>query len=685
MSRADSIGLFWEDDSKQRSKLRRSPEFWGIMPMIPETGWRPPSDFPNLSAAKVISFDTETWDPELNEAGPGWGRGKGHIIGASIAVEDGTSWYFPMRHGIVNGKQMLSPEHAAMNMDPEAVLRYLDHVLHDNRPKVGANLIYDVGWLNWEGVRVGGKLSDIQFAEALLDSEAPNVGLDELAYKYLGIGKETEDLYEWLACWNRKKAGSAQREWLYATPPVLAGPYAEADAALPLKVIEKQWSAMHTRGVLDLFDLECRLIPLLVKMRMKGAPVSVTRAEKVYDDLSKRLEDVEGRLTAVAGRAVNPGSPKSMEDAFRALGIPIPKKVSKVTGLEAVSFDKKILSGIDHPFVNIVTEHRELLKVRDTFIKSYIIEKNIKGRIHCEFHPLKSEGSGTRSGRFASRSPNLQNIPVRTAEGKLVREAFDGTLYGLRWRSYDYSSIEYRLLANYAVGVGAEEVRAIYAKDPTADYHKIVGDLIAKLTGLVLERGKVKTINFGIIYGMALNALATALGLTKPAAKKLLDDYHAAAPYARATMDMCANEVHTTGMVRTVLNRASDFNAWGAKDWQEEGRKSYPYAVACQKYGRYNIERQHTHKALNRKLQGSAADVMKKAMVDAYEAGLFEEHACGIPILTVHDELDFEDKGDLDNPAWEELKHVMEHCMDHLLRVPLLVDGGYGETWADAH
>jgi DNA polymerase-1 len=256
-------------------------------------------------------------------------------------------------------------------------------------------------------------------------------------------------------------------------------------------------------------------------------------------------------------------------------------------------------------------------------------------------------------------------------------------VFGGRWRAYDYSSIEYRLLAHFAVGRGAQEVRAIFAKDPKADYHAIVGELIRTLTGLDLPRGKVKTINFGIIYGMALNALATALHIPKDEAAKLMEDYHAAAPYARATMDECANEVHRTGMVRTIMNRASDFNAWGSKEWQAAGREALSYEAACRKYGMFNIERQHTHKALNRKLQGSAADVMKKAMVDCWESGLFHDSACGVPILTVHDELDFEDLGDLDNPAWDHMQRTMESTLSERLSVPLLVDGGYGDTWKD--
>lgn len=684
--KAELDGLFYKDSAKIRTKLKRSPGFWGQMPHIPDTGWRPVTEFPNLSSAKVIGFDTETYDPELTDAGPGWGRGKGHIVGVSLAVEDGSSWYFPIRHGIMpDGKQIFTPEHASMNMDPDQVFRYLQHTLNTPIPKVGANVIYDVGWLNWEGVSVGGKIYDVQFAEALLNSETPSVALEDLARRYLSLGKDSEELYEWLSRWNGKAANSAQRANLYVTPPCLAGPYGEGDASLPIKILEKQWSAMNEKGVLNLFDLECRTIPLLVKMRLKGAPVNVEKAEKVYKDLGLRAGGVLKQVNEIAGMEVSPNSPQNMERAFKHLSLPVPTKISKTTGEETVSFDKKLISAIDHPFTKLVLEYKGLLKVKDTFVKSYIMDKNVGGRVYCTFHPLKSDRGGTRSGRFASSDPNLQNIPVRTDEGKLVRSIFDGTIFGHRWRSFDYSSVEYRLLVHFAVGPGADEVRALFNNDPTLDYHQIVADLINAATNLGIQRGPAKTINFGIVYGMSSPALAAALGLVMSEAQKLLNSYHQAIPYAKETMNACADEVDSTGMVRTILNRASDFNKWERIGWHDEGRVMLSYEAACTKWGRFNIQRSEKHKALNRKLQGSAADIMKLAMVMAYEGGLFDDDACGIPSLTVHDELDFEDQGDLDNPAWDELKHLMENCAAGLLKVPLVVDGGHAPTWADAH
>jgi len=683
--RDDAVGLFWQEVPKVKGKGSRGPKERGPMPPIPVTGWSPPKEFPNLSAAKVIGLDLETYDPELTKAGPGWGRGSGHIIGASLSVSDGTSWYFPIKHGIEDGKQVLPPEEAAMNMNPDNVLKFLNEVLRGSAPKVGANLIYDIGWLNWENVAVGGKKYDVQFAEALLNSETPDVSLDSLGERYLGIGKETSMLYDWLARWCGGAVNDRQRKNLYLSPPSLAGPYAEGDASLPIRILSAQWPHMAQRGVVDLFDLECRLIPLLVKMRMKGAPIRVDKAEQVHEQLGERLVGIEKRLTDMAGQPVNPSAPESVKRAFINIGLDPTTKKDK-DGTVKMSFDKARLKTVNHPLAHEILEWRKLTKVRDTFIDAYLLKKHVNGRVYGSFHPLKNDASGARSGRFSSSDPNLQNIPVRSEEGRLVREAFGvDPATGGRWRSFDYSSIEYRLLVHFAVGPGSEEVRQMFRKDPTIDYHQLVQQLIHKITALELERTSVKNVNFGIIYGMMLNALSALLGIDKKKTKELLDAYHKAIPYAKETMDMCANEVHSTGVVRTILNRASDFTKWGQKGYQQERDMPLSHEAACRKWGMFNVERQETHKALNRKLQGSAADVMKAAMVEAYESGLFDEDACGIPCLTVHDELDFEDLGDLHNPAWHELKRCLEGALSSKLRVPLLVESSYGATWAEAH
>lgn len=680
MSKFDhtQIGLFWEDLPAVKGKRSRER---GSIPEIPVTGWTAPASFPNLSAAKVIGLDTETFDPELKTAGPGWARNNGHIIGASISVEDGSSWYFPIRHGIEEGRQILPEHEAAMNMDPEQVMAFLRHTLGDERPKVGANLIYDIGWLAEENVKVGGRLYDVQFAEALLDSETPGVALDDLGERYLGRGKETNILYDWLSRWCGGLPNEGQRKNLYLSPPSLAGPYAEADASLPIKILEKQWPLMERRGVLELFDLECRLIPLLVAMRRKGVPVNIGKSEQIYETMGAQLEMIEAQLLDMAGQPVNPNASDSIKSAFKRIGIPEPTKKRKKDGQTVVSFDADRLEAVEHPFAGLLLEYKRVAKIRNTFIKSYIMDKHVNGRLHCSFNPLKGDSTGARSGRFSSSDPNLQNIPVRSDIGKLVRDIFE-VQFGHRWVKADYSQIEYRLLAHHAVGEGADELRADYNANPDIDYHEKIGDLILKRTGIELSRRNTKNINFGLIYGMTQPRLAADLGLSPSAGNDLFQNYHRSAPFVKATMEASANEVHRTGTITTLLGRKSDFKMWGPKRYQE-GRPFASYEIACKKWGPYNIERSFTHKAVNRKLQGGAADIMKKAMVDAYEAGLFAEDACGIPLLTVHDELDFEDMNDPNGPWWQEFVRVMENCVPDI-RVPIRIDISTGKTWGSA-
>jgi DNA polymerase-1 len=564
------------------------------------------------------------------------------------------------------------------NMDPETVLRYLSHTLGNSAvPKVGANAIYDVGWLLHEGVDVRGPVYDIQFAEALLDSETPNVALDILAHKYLNVGKTTNALYEWLHEWTGHALNDRIRKWLYMSPPQLAGPYAEDDASLPIKILTAQWPRMVARGVLELFDIECRLIPLLVRMRMQGVPIEVGRAEQVYEEFGTRIVELQQRLRDLTGREVNPAARDSMQAAFDAVGLATPTKTDTKTRETKVSFDKGSLAAIDHPLPALILEHRKLEKVRGTFIKSYLLDKHINGRVYCSFHPLRNDSNGARSGRFASSDPNLQNIPVRTEEGRRVREAF--VARGL-WRSIDYSQIEYRMLAHHAVGDGADALRAQYHADPTTDYHVATQHLVKRRTGLTIDRKPIKNINFGLMYGMSEPKLAMDLGLDAAGAKQLFNAYHDAAPYVKATMDACSAEVHMDGYVETILGRKSDFNRWTYSGRGD--RRNFSFEQACDEWGMSNIERAMAHKALNRKLQGGAADVMKRSMVAAYEAGLFAEDACGMPLLTVHDELDFDDLGDPHRPAWQELQHVMQTAMPQM-RVPVIADVEVGVSWGE--
>lgn len=660
--RFDSIGMFWQDlpTSRKRGEIVRP------MPPIPETGWKAPTDFPNLSAAVVKSLDTETYDPELDQSGPGWARGKGHLVGFSIGAKDALGntgqWYVPLRHSVC-------PEQNVPN--PEAWLRWLADQVKDETPKIGANFIYDLGWLAQEGIQVNGPLFDVQHAEALLDERA-RVALDILAQKYLGENKEGSLLYQWCADFYGGNATDRQRKNIWRAPPSLVGPYGEADAALPLKIIEKQWPLLDKEGLLPLFHMECELMPLLIAMRFAGVAVDVGYTEQLYDDLGKEVDQLNENLKNAVGFHVNVNSGDDLARAFDAHGIPYRR-----TATGKPSFTADFLEEVDHPVGQLVVDIRQREKLRGTFLKSYILDNHVDGMVYGTFNQLRGEKGGTRSGRFSSDSPNLQNIPIRSELGKKIRKAFVSRLG--QWRKYDYSQIEYRFLAHYAVDKGdgsAERLRRSYVDNPDIDYHQYVHDLILEQTGVDLIRGHTKNMNFGLIYGMGEPKLIRSLGITTAKGKELFAAYHNGAPYAKATMEACMAEAQTYGVITTILGRKSRFDLWEPAAWDVKG-VALPYQMALNKYGR--VKRAYSHKALNRRLQGSAADLMKAAMHRCWMDGIFAE--TGVPRLTVHDELDFDDPGGKD-AAFDEMQRVMETAIPNL-RIPVRADYEAGPNWGD--
>lgn len=660
--RNDDVGMFWEDVKQDtaRGQIIRP------MPPIPDTGWVAPKEFPRLDAASALSIDTETYDPELLERGPGWARGKGHIVGVSIAVPEGQSWYFPVRHTI-------QPE---TNLPPEGVFSWLRDTLGNaKQPKVGANLIYDIGWLSEEGVSVVGNLWDVQSAEALLD-ERSQVALENLGEKYLGEGKVTEDVYQWCSDFY---GGSTKdpRKNLWRAPPCLVGPYAQGDAELPFRVLQKQWPLLEAEGLLELFRMECGIIPLLVAMRRAGVSVDIPRAEQTSNALSLRAEIASKKLENLVGFEVNTNAAESIARAFDHLGVAYGKTV---TGKP--SFTKDFLESVEHPVAETIVEIRKLEKLRGTFIESYILNSHVNGKVYGQFHALRGDSGGTRSGRLSSSTPNLQNLPSRDEElAPLVRGVFIPDEGHQAFRRYDYSQIEYRFLIHYAIGPGAEEARALFNNRPDTDYHEMALDLVAPAAGWDIstketrakKRKPVKTINFGLIYGMGVPTLSRRLGLSTRDGKELFAAYHRGVPFASPTMDAAALEASTTGTVTTILGRKSRFDLWEPLNWGED-TLALPYDKAILKYG--SIRRAYTHKALNRRLQGSAADLMKMAMWKCWEGGVFDR--TGVPRLTVHDELDFSDPGGLDD-AFLEMQHILETAIP--LKIPVKADSEIGPDW----
>lgn len=654
MARLDSIGMFWEDIKQEgRSAVIRN------MPEIPDTGWIKPSYLPDLSSAPIIAVDCETYDPDLLTFGPGWARNKGHLVGVSIGVPGGHRWYFPLRHEV----------EPADNWPIEPVLRWLQETLGNPKQfKVGANLTYDVGWLRQEGVIVRGSLLDVQFAEALLN-EISEVALETMAQKYLGEGKDSSLLYRWCSDFYGGPVSGRQRANIYRTPPRLTGPYAESDADLPLRLIEKLWPLLAKENLLGLFQMECDLIYLTIEMRFSGVQIDLGKAEQLRELLLQKENEEKLVLRGLTGFEVNVNASDSLAKAFDTIGLAYGK-----TAKGNASFTKAFLAGIKHPVADSINKIRKLAKLRGTFVESYILESHVNGMVYGQFHQLRSDEGGTRSGRFSSSTPNLQNLPSRDDElAPMVRGLFIPDYGHFQWRRYDYSQIEYRMLIHFAIGEGSDDARRRFNKFPDTDYHEWTQALVLEKTGKDLNRKAIKNINFGLIYGMGIEALSGGLGLSLKDGKMLAKAYHEGVPFAKETMNSCMEEVQLTGKISTILGRCSRFDSWEPVGWNNRTIPvSYDKAILLWR----DIQRAHSHKALNRKLQGSAADLMKKAMWLCWKDGVFD--ATGIPRLTVHDELDFSDPGGKEE-AFEEMRYRMENALP--LSIPVKADGEKGMDW----
>ena len=645
--RHDSEGLFWQDIETVKplrgaSKGAKQKEMRSI-PSIPDTGWRL-REFPNLEGVKQIAIDTETYDPKLFDLGPGWATGEGFVAGISIATED-AAWYYPIGHTL------------GENQDRASVLNFVRAVAQDKKTeKVFANAMYDIGWLSVLGIHTVGGIRDVQIAEPLLDEHARSYSLNALAQKYLGEAKVEDELYHWAARAYGGKPDRKQAGNIWRCPPVLVGPYAEADASLAIQVWNKQKVLLKELDLEALFELESSLIPILFKMRQHGVRIDLSKAKQVDEALSARISHIEKSLDGC-----NIYAAAEVERVAKKRGLSYPTTTTGKPSFRSKWLEENLPE---------IAECRKLTKARDTFIRSYIMESHVHGRIHGQFHPLRSDDSGTVSGRFSSSTPNLQNIPARDPElGPLIRSIFVPDEGHDCWASFDYSQIEYRMLVHYGAGESADLARSQYRTDPSTDFHEFV----STLTGV--PRKEAKGINFGLVYGMGERALASNLGRELAEVKPLFDQYHNTFPFVKDIYNLASQRAASRGYIRTFAGRYARFPVYEPTG-SHDGTEFLEYEQALEKWGP-KIRRAFTHKALNRLLQGSAADLIKMAMVAIDGAGLLEE----VPmLLTVHDELCFSvPLGKKE--VLEEIERVMTSIPG--LRVPLLVDAEFGSSWGN--
>lgn len=631
--RTDNIGFFWEDSSH------------GVMvkPPIKDLGWKPVTDFPNLSSVKRIGFDTETYDPNMDKTGAGWATKTGNVLGFSIATDD-KAWYFPIAH----------KEQSHLNYDKEQCLRWVKDILENpNIEKIGANINYDIGWMLTEGIQIKGKIQDVLTAERVL-LPGFDSSLDSIALRRGFGGKDTNELYEWLRMYTGSKEKDL-RKYIHLAPASYVALYAEKDAILPLQIYDQQKNEFsQDEKLAQVYDLEMRLFPLLLKMRLGGVRVDYEKAHNIKTQLQNEIVDLENTIYKEVGFVPNVNASRSLAELFDKIKVPY-----SFTEKGNPSFSKEFLKSVDHPIVKSIVTIKQNKKLISTFIDGYVFESSIDGKIYTTFNPLKTDEYGAITGRFSSSKPNLQNIPSKGEMGELIRSIFIPHDGFPKWRKYDYSQIEYRCFAHFAVGEGSDGIRSEYQANPFTDYHDKAHDLIHSITGQDLMRKIVKTINFGCLYGLGAESLAYDLGIPLEEAKHILEAYFKALPFVRDTMKFYSNYANKHGEIRTVLGRRTFFDEWEINKFGKQQRKGL-------------------YRSLNYLLQGSAADLMKVAMVTCYEEGLFDK--AGYPMLTVHDELDFSDSGYTDD-VFNQIKHTMENCL--ILKVPLVSDCEIGENWGN--
>lgn len=368
------MGLIWDDTGAKGKRTVFNPR-----PKVPKTGWKLINEFPCLKHAKVICFDVETTDPDIKKFGPGWGRGVGHIIGLAVGTDDGFRRYYPIRH--TDGP----------NCDPQQVLDWASVQLgREQQAKLGHNIIYDLGWLEHEGVHVKGDIYDTWTAEKMLN-HYESAALEDCGQRHLGEGKSSSVLYDW--AWQMWGKGTAKSENekrelamsnLAKIPPSLVGHYAESDVVLPLQIAPIQFDMLEAQGMWDVYRMECDLIPLLVQMRLEGVSVNLDAAEEAYDKINQEIGYIQKRIDIEAGRPINSGSPIEVGLLFDRLGVEYPR--TKKTN--APSFKGEFLKTVEHPVAAMIVEIEELKKMNSTFIKGYILESSINNKIHCTFKPM---------------------------------------------------------------------------------------------------------------------------------------------------------------------------------------------------------------------------------------------------------------------------------------------------------
>jgi DNA polymerase-1 len=583
-----------------------------------------------LHKADLFAFDTETTSLEYMQA---------QIVGVSFAFEAGEAAYVPVAHHDLEGGDQL---------DRDYVLEQLRPLLEDpNQAKVGQNLKYDMSVLANYGITLRGIAYDTMLESYVLDSTATRHDMDSLALKYLNHKTiHYEDV-----------AGKGVKQISFDQVPIaIAGPYAAEDADITLQLHQHLWPKLEKEARLKaLFgDIEMPLAPVLSRMERNGVLIDATMLAMQSNELAKRMADIQAEAFAVAGEEFNLSSPKQIQVIlFEKMGLPILKKTPK--GAPSTAEEVLLELAHDYPLPRLILDYRSMSKLKSTYTDK--LPQRIDagtGRVHTSYHQAVAS-----TGRLSSSDPNLQNIPIRSEEGRRIRQAFIAPP-GHKLLAADYSQIELRIMAHLS---GDEGLLTAFAAGQ--DIHRATA---AEVFGLPLEqvstdqRRSAKAINFGLIYGMSAFGLARQLSITRHAAQEYIDLYFARYPGVQAFMDRTREQAREQGYVETVY-----------------GRRLYLPDINH----RNGQRRQYAERtAINAPMQGTAADIIKRAMIAVDD--WIESTRPGVTlIMQVHDELVFEIREDQLEIAKAEIDRLMTEVAN--LKVPLVVDTGIGNNWDEAH
>jgi DNA polymerase I-like protein with 3'-5' exonuclease and polymerase domains len=605
----------------------------------------------NLKGIDTVAIDIETYDPNLKTKGSGAIRKDGFVCGIAVATENETA-YFPLRH---------SDTDIAYDRINK-IWQVLNDKIFQNKniTKVFHNAMYDVCWIRAvTGKMIKGRIVDTMIAASVIDENRFRYSLDALSKDYLNEEKYKYDLQQKTLEWSGGMVKDPMSN-MHKLPSSIVKEYAKQDVNLTYKLWKlfdkKIDEVLYTKDdgeqktCRQIFELETKLFICLVDMKFKGVRIDRSKAILFGRHLKKRRDQIIKAIENKTSIKIDIWAAASIKKLLDYLDI----KDYKVTPKSKMpQLPKDYLRTHSNKCLRMIAKAREYDKAVNTFIDG-LLEYVHEDRIHADINQIRSDSGGTVTGRFSMSNPNLQQIPARGYIGKKMRELFIPE-EGQQWASFDYSQQEPRIVVHYALKLelpGTDKLEEEFNKE-NADFHQIVADMAN------ISRTQAKTINLGLFYGMGKLKLQRELGLDSNRAKELFNEYHNKVPFVRRLSQELIKFAKENKLLFTLYDRFCRFNKWETtnKEWnpetnrftevplytEHEAKEAYK-AEMLEKYKENKIDPNYmdyferyytpafTYKALNRLIQGSAADMTKKAMVDLYEKGI-------IPHIQIHDEL----------------------------------------------